>query len=484
MNVLRLSGDPLPRIHPSLPPILAGLLATVACSPSPSSGGGSPDGAVAEPAPDVVRRDRPEWHVQTLQAGGYGLRVDLERGPGGGLAAAWFASNPEIGGACEELKADSPPDERRWPLRFARSTDGVRADAAVEWTVETAMKPRYVGTPPGLDLEPSPSGSWSLAGMTGEPVAKYGFCGVNDVALYTRRSAGKWSAETAVEESDEAETGHAGSDAGTVVGYWPALAYGPEDEPAIAYKDVHTGSAQSDDFRRSDLEWTHRSGGSWRAVPVDPGRGGGHQNAMVFDSEGRALIAYRVPVQSEVESRVGVWVARSGGGGDGWSRVHLFPSKSPTRPAITVDARGRVHVLFYNAERGFPQLATLVAPSAFESTSEGWRLDRIETDGRDEGYDPTLAVSPSGRLWAAYYRCGRASGGLGNCRAEEDGLVAARRTRAGWTREVVDAGGDDGFCGRVPSLAFDANGRPSIAYRCESRADGELSAAVRFARRR
>jgi len=46
-----------------------------------------------------------------------------------------------------------------------------------------------------------------------------------------------------------------------VVGFWPALAFDQNGNAAIAYRDVHTGVLQSDDWRRADLELAFGSGG-------------------------------------------------------------------------------------------------------------------------------------------------------------------------------------------------------------------------------
>ncbi|MEM1348918.1 MAG: hypothetical protein AAGI01_10205, partial [Myxococcota bacterium] len=326
-------------------------------------------------------------------------------------------------------------------------------------------------------------GSPIIAAMTGAPNVLLRYCGANNASVITRTSGGEWDVEEAVTESGTAATGEAGSDYGFVVGYYMGLALDPSGNPAVAYKDVHTGSIMSDDRRRADLEFAWKQGGGWQAYPVDFGEGAGDENQLVFDQQGNPIIAYIVPTENLVNNRQGLWVTRSTDGGTTWDRVRLLGGSLPERPAITVDDGGTLHVLYYNPELGVPTLASLTDPERFEDATQGWTIEVLGDRLFDEGYAPSMKVSPEGHLTVAYYRCTRSNAELGACKVDMDGLIFAwRDTRTDrWTYEEVDTGTnpadvDDadlrnelafGFCGLEPSLTYNAAGEVIIAYRCE-----------------
>ena len=237
------------------------LVATAGLTGCSASGdAGAADAGADTPAVfDWGGPDADPWTVEEVTQGAVGRELDLAVLPGGQPALAYFATEGFDDGPCTEI-AEDPPMRVRWPLSYAqRGADGT-------WVVERVDDVLLLGIPRGLDLEVSPSGAPTIATMTGTPVAQIRYCGANDVGLYTRGAAGDWPLETAVVDSGQAATGEAASDYGDVVGYWPALAFDPQGNPAVAYKDVHAGGMQSDDFRRADLELAWRRGG-WQALP-------------------------------------------------------------------------------------------------------------------------------------------------------------------------------------------------------------------------
>ncbi len=451
------------------------------CALTAGCGGGETPEPDAGTQTDTGRREPPtgrsKWTRGTLAAEG-ALHIVLASGPSGEVGAALFANDGVDDGDCDELDVDVPPTRRRWPITYSEW------DAAAQtWTSEEVVRPLYVGAPTGLDLGFSTSGEPQIAAMIGDPLPLYRYCGANDVGLLTR-SGGSWSEEVAVANSGEAATGEPGSDFGEVVGYYPALAYDASGAPAIAYKDVHSGSIQSDDRRRADLELAWRRGGGWSALPVDFGLGAGDFNQLLFDRSGAPVISYYVPTESLEGARQGVWVTRSQDEGLTWPRVQLYNQANTERPAMVADDEtGELHVLFYQSEKGYPALATFDSEGDFESASDGWAIQDLGDSRYDEGYSPSLAISPTGRLAAAFYRCTRSTEGLGECSVGSDAVIFAWRDGDGtWSQEVVDEGEDDGFCGEAPSLAFDQGNRPVIAYRCdEDGTKGSIKFAVREA---
>ncbi len=240
------------------------------------------------------------WTTGLVEGGNVGLHPRIAVAPNGTIGAAWMAIEGREDGPCTELGEDPPPPMQiRWAVRYAEFN-------GTGWSAEDVADLRFVGQPPGIDLAFDANSTAILGGMAGDPVVQFRYCGVNDAAIYTRTSAGNWTAQTAVRNSGEAATGDAASDFGAVVGYWPALAVASNGDVGLAYKDVHAGGIQSDDFRRADLEFAWRRGNAWTPYPVDFGRGGGQFSKMVFDQEDRPIIMHYNPSEDNTGTLAGV----------------------------------------------------------------------------------------------------------------------------------------------------------------------------------
>ena len=399
------------------PAVLCLALVSVAC--------GGDDGMTMEEPPPAMPRRPPArtqvWQSDPVVEGG-GLHVELAL-VGDRPAVVYYATEAREDGPCEEIGGDDLPTRLLWDLFYAEERAG-------GFERERISEVLSFNAPQGLDFGVAPDGTPTVSALTGGPHVMLRFCAANDLGIYTRDAPGSWSVETAVSSSGEAATGMPASDYGEVVGHWPGLAFDASGAPAVAYKDVHAGGIQNDDFERADLELAWRGGGSWRALPVDAGGGAGSFNRMVFDEAGRPVIAY------------------------------------------------------YDAQRGVPVLVSQSDDERFDSLAEGWSETSFGDTRFDEGYSPSLALDDSGNLAVAYYRCGRAGEGLGECDSQEDGLVFAHRQGdAEFEYEVVDEGDSGVSCGRNPSLAFEAQGVPIIAYECEGMDDGSVVDGLRFARR-
>lgn len=466
--------------------VIVVLLLLAGCSEEPAgdADAGGPD---AEPQEDAdTHVDPPAWTTGTVVSGAVGLYPTLDVSAHGDVGLVYFGLEPVEGDTCTEVGSDDPPQKSFWTLYFSGHDQSVIAGAdtldGLDWSTEEVADILSLSQPRGLDFAFSPDGTAMITTRTGEPVEQPPYCGANDVGVLSRQGAADWSLETAVSSSGEAATGEAGSDYGEVVGYWPSLAFDAAGEPVIAYKDIHGGGLQGDDRRRADLELAWRSG-SWSAEPVDWGRGAGDFNSLAVDAQQRPVIAYYNPVESQADAQLGVWVARRPAVGADFEYVHLFSRATSRGPSLVVDPDDDMaRLVFYNSEEGFPQLATQVSDADFESISEGWELSDIGNALYDEGYTPSLAVDPDGRLAVAYYRCTEVLNGLGNCSAGDDALIFAHEDAGHWTHEVVDPG-EQGLCGRNPSLVFDTDGAALIAYECEDEVDGALESQIKIARR-
>lgn len=428
------------------------------------------DDGPADPAPDmrVVPRPpvdaAPTWvRVTVDEDAGLFPAIDAR---GERIGVAYWSARGREDGPCEAV-GEPFPTRVVWSIRYAeRGADG--------WVAETAHEPLLLGAPVGLDFAFAPDGTPTIAATVGPPLVERRYCGANDGGLITR-GAGGWAVETVVSGSAEAASGEAASDFGDVVGYWPALAFDADGAPAMAWQDVHGGSLQGDDLTRADAEFAWRRDGGWAHAPVDVGRGAGAHNALVFDAGGRPVLLYQNPVVDLEDGRFGVWAARSADGGATWATVRLAETGTSDRLSLAVappgapDA-GALYAAWYDAAAYGPVVARLAPDAAFEDAG-AWQRSRPGDPRFDEGRQPSLRFGPDGGLAVAWYRCARVAA-AGDCDPEDDAVVFAALDGGDWRAEVVDAG-DAGLCGMQPALAFDADGRPVVAYRCSrSAADG------------
>jgi hypothetical protein len=460
--------------------VVGALAAVFVVAGSACSGGGGSEASDAGDTGAPIEEDSrgpdgPSWETEFVETGGWGAHVDLAVSADGNVGLAYFAAEGRDEGDCSEVGDPAPP-KLEVPLRYAARDEG-------SWTVETVDELLYVGASRGLDLDWGPDGAPRIAAMIGEPLESFGYCGANDAGLYRREGEASWSSQTVVSSSDAAAVDKEGADFGEVVGYWPALAYDADGRAAMAYKDVHAGGRQADDFKIASLEVALQGGEGWAAKSVDPYRGAGDRARIVFDDQNRPVVVYVIEKESQTENQLGVWAARSDDGGESWKRVQLFSGATRSRPAVAVAPEsGNLHVLFYNSERGFPELAVLEEPSKIQDVSEGWRFREtgIANNGFDSGYDPSIVFGPDGELHAVFYRCTVATSGLGDCNRREDGLVHAWREGNRWSREVVDPT-DDALCGTSPTMGFDGSGRPVVAYQCGREVEGNVERGIKFA---
>jgi len=417
------------------------------------------------------------WTTSNVASGSVGRQLQVAISPTGVLAVAFYGDSGEVGGACG---ANDTSERTTWTLSYAALGDG-------SWRTEEAAKIVHLGPPRGFDLAFAPDGSAQIAALIGEPIPFY--CGANDLGLYRRDNNGDWSGEVVVAESNEALTGEPASDFGSVVGLWPALAFGATGEPIILYKDVHGGGLQGDDFRRADLEAAYREGGGWRHVPVDWGAGAGDFNQVAVDDGGRTVVLMFHPRDELTDSKRGLWVLRSGEGGT-WAsseRVRVFAGGVSERPSMVVDRKGAIWVAWYDGEVGLPYVARLDEGDDF-ADEDAWEVRDVGDHVYDEGRQPTLAVSQDGIVALAYQRCGRASDGIGACNPTKDAIVFAWADPDDaniWEREVIaDASNDDdGLCGSYIGLVFKGEA-PVVFYQCQLKMGDDYDSVINSAARR
>ena len=301
------------RVNPRVLSICSSLLLVFGC-------GGDGGTESADPpemdmsVPDRMDRGAPPdrnspWTTGTVESGGTGQQPSLAVAGNGVIGVTYFGTSGTSGEPCTEVGDEAGvPNKTTWTLRYATFSGG-------DWLAETIHEPLLVGTPVGASLAFDADHTPHVATMTGEPIELLRYCGANDVGLLTP-DTDAWALETVVAESNEAMSGMPASDFGSVVGYWPGLAFDRTGQPAIAYRDVHGGGLQGDDLTRADMEFAWRRDGGWENFAVDVGEGAGDFNQVAFDAENQPVILYSNPVEQQSADQLGLWITRSTDGGE------------------------------------------------------------------------------------------------------------------------------------------------------------------------
>ena len=424
------------------------------------------------PQPDQGRpQPRPSnWTTSVVESGGTGKQPSLAASPTGAVSVAYFHTSGTNGDPCTEAGEGAVPDKVRWTIRHAELV-------GTTWNVATAHEPLLLGDPVGLSLAYAPDGVPHLVTMTGEPVEMLRYCGANDVGLLTPGDD-EWNLETVVAESGEASTGDAASDFGSIVGYWPSIAFDADGNPAIAYRDVHAGSLQGDDLTRADLEFAWKRNGGWSNLAVDWGEGAGDYNQLVFDAAGNPVILYSNPVEQTASGQLGLWVTRTTDGGESWEKFRLYDGKTSEGPSIILNpTTGDVHAAYFDPTLGKAVIASLASGANFDE----WSTQAVGDNRYIEGEHPSLAIDQNGHLAIAWYRCGRA-GVSSTCDPQFDAIIFGWFVDDEWLFEVIDDG-EEGLCGRYPNLVFTSENRGVVVYQCAKRMGDDVQFELRSARR-
>lgn len=407
------------------------------------------------------------WAIERVEELNAGVQIDLAISASDEVALAYYVTLPTNTGLCEEA-GFNPPPRLQQAIRLARK--GPTEDL---WRTETVDEPIIYVSPIGLSVAYDGAGNPALAYAGGPAISAH--CGANDAVL-SEWVGGAWSNEVVVATSGEATTGSAPSDSGTVVGYWPALAYDSSGNPAFAYKDVHFGTLQRDDTMRADAEFVWRQGG-WSHEAVDFGEGAGDYMDLVFDAEGRPVLAYVIDVEAQDQSRRGVWISRRETDGT-WTRAQLAAGFVHQRVSIAKDAlTGELAVAYYWPKEKAARVRRLLDPERFAEAT-AWQNETIGDVRYDEGYYPSLTYAASGELLLAYHRCRSATAAAEGCNPAYEAVILARREVGGtWRNEVVRSAAT-GSCGEYTRVGADSTGRIIVAYRCTIEVSGEFEFRV------
>ncbi|MBI2376230.1 MAG: hypothetical protein HYV07_19710 [Deltaproteobacteria bacterium] len=421
----------------------AGLFGCASETPSETPDGGtvtpgSDSGVVVPPAPETV-----EWTFKVVDEANAGWQPEVAVSASGRIGIAYFRSVGQRG-VCSRIQ-DAPIGT--YEIMYAEdSNDFVPEEVATVDLINLS----------GLSLAFDDAGEPAIAYMGGAEGAYR--CGGTDVML-ARRSGSTWSsnmldsdgvATPVFQEDVDAcaryqNTCNAGGQ--DVVGQWPALAFSG-GQPAVAYRDIHFGFAQ-DDEEKSDLElsWNGRS-------TLDATWGGGNQTRMVSPASGRLVLVHASPYATE--NGEGIWSMRYDG--SAWSRAKVS-GEVDLGYRLGIAARGDELAVAYHARAD--KKAFLV-----EGDADGFNSPTVLDQTGDTGRSPALAYDDTGRLGAAFYRCGPYRPNISDCSITEDALVFGLRGSGGWKKYEVRAQRSF-FDATQVALAFNGHS-PVIAFQTQA----------------
>jgi CSLREA domain-containing protein len=252
---------------------------------------------------------------------------------------------------------------------------------------------------------------------------------------YAQKSGATWQTETV--------------DKGGVVGGFASLALDGADRPHIAYYEEQD----------EDLLYATWDGAQWQITTVDTAASSSTDGSvsLALDAAGRPHISYRDDTDAVALDPHGLKYAHWDGAA--WQIQYVDQEGIAGRgSAIVVDAAGRPHISYYDAEyinSGEDSLryATWDGGSWQVQTVDPVRLKYI-------GSPTSLALDGAGRPHIAYQD------------GDNEDLKYARWDGATWQIQTVDSTDDVGI---YPSLALDSADQAHVSYR--DRTNGDLKYA-------
>jgi hypothetical protein len=334
---------------------------------------------------------------------------------------------------------------QNYDICYAESTGGA-------FTTSIAATSDYIALL-GVGMALDPSGNPVVAFNGGGPAARR--CGATELML-TTGSGGTFGApqtiamnsmSAGVVPDQMAACIQNVCNSGDCTGYWPAIAIDSGGVQAIAWRDLHYGTAMTD-FDSSDVEFAQSPG--YSDLTVDVSRGGGSYMRIAYTPSGKVAIVH----YNESDQGAGIWINHQLPSGT-WEAVHIVTGKVGEQLGFGVSPGGLHAVAYYN-----PTLLKLQYVESMDGTTWTAPVD-VDTDGNTGEY-PSLAIDAAGEPEIAYYRCGDYSPTNQNCDMGKDGLKLARREGGRW--RTYDVSKDTSmFDGIYPAIGF-VDGKAVIAY--------------------
>ena len=243
---------------------------------------------------------------------------------------------------------------------------------------------------------------------------------------------------------------------GEGVGEGTSVAIGPDGFPRIAFHHAGRGALMLASF----------NGTNWEIETVDAGRNGqvGREPALAIDAAGREVVAYRD------EAVAGVRVAMRSG--------RRWSSEVVDAPEGGAVSGGRGHQIRLLLAGGRPVIAHHDSEAEeirlVVHGDSGWTAGALAGGGRRGGH-LSAAMDPLGNVGLSFRDLDRGSLVV----AWNDGTDERIETADDGTRPETSPGAPTNLVGAFCSLAFNAAGRPRVAY--QDGAEGSLRLALRGA---
>ncbi len=378
--------------------------------------------------------------------GGERLPLSMAVGPGDRVGVAYYV---RVGGTDYEL-------------RYVEVSGG---------QVSTPERVATVQRLVGLSLAFDGNGRPAVAFLGGGNENNTAYWFQSDAAVAYRDAAGRWTERVAAVSGDQATAGNPVSDRGPVVGLFPALVFNGT-QAIVAYRDVHGGQFELQDWDGSDLEVAVGGPATWTRRVVTAGGNdkqawGGH-TSMVMANGQPALVHDQVF-----------------GSGDGYGQNVFFQRRNADGSwtgAVKVQSVGNTQLgasLAWSTQLGYGVAVVdrssdrLTFTSSLDGTS--WTQPDPVFQSGSGGWYPSLAIDPqSHEPSIAFHVCSFSPGAdETGCNPLQDELRVTTRNGLSlqWNEALVDAEG-----GYSPKLAFLSTGQRVVAYR--SQATGAIKLAT------
>jgi hypothetical protein len=341
------------------------------------------------------------------------------------------------------------------------------------YTSQVVTSQPYLG-PEGVGLAFNSSGTPTIAftGVGATPPMET--CGSNDVfvtslqgdTFSTPFQVSNGSQSNALIASQAGNCAENVCDEGDTTGFWPAIGFDPSGNTFIPFRDIHFGFA-ADDFAKSDVELAEGSGTNYQILTIDVSRGGGDYNRIAFDSAGLpAVLQYNSNLTGAAP---GVYLnhqVKPGGFGAQeaagvWVATQLYDGQIGGDQNQGQLGFGISPKGVYGVAYFNNQMGLLVYQDSMDGGNTWSAAVPVDTNGYT-GLYPSLAFDDDGNPAVAYYRCNATGPSESTCDESNDGLYLARQSGTAWTPTAI-AANPNLFEGMYPALAF-VKGKAVIAF--------------------
>jgi len=381
--------------------------------------------------------------------------------PDGRIGIAYYGDTSVTNRNIEYVEYDTATGQQQHAVTIATGYDRI-SDLAITWSDAGASSSAYVAF---LGNDPNVNEAIETNGGDGGV-----FWHQSDVSLATIDSSGNLTIDYPVHNGMEATNpcGNGVDDRDSpVVGISPALAWNG-NQLMIMYRNIHSGQFPIQDYGKSNM-------GSAIGTPGNPGTWT-VLNAICGSDNGGAFVSEGIGQGTTLAVNNGIALAATSGEVDidaiisgiytatyeqgAWTGKQALFTNPPLATSNSVGPR-----IVADSQVGFGLAwADMTASKVYYSSStdgQTWAPYSLAFGAGTGGWYPSLAFDPNHLPAVAFYVCAKEPGvNQGNCPAEEDDLrVANFKPDGHWIQSVIDPAG-----GYYPTLMYNG-GQMIVVYR-------------------